>query len=237
MDGGYSLNSSLFSRGSTTTVSVSTRKLDTNSSICSSSPKIWPTSPPRSPRFYNNDQPTLAAVMPLSRAWVVCGCHLLSTLFTPRMFGGPFPSSVQHALVSTDNPSSSITNSDLELAGTIAHEATLATVHDLRHSTIATFSDNTPAVAWGNKASTTTASPVSYLLRSSSLLLHQHRYLSQQFYIPGPANCLANVASRSFDLSYDALLVFLDSVASQTQSWQMLHLPSIWLSWLTTDMQ
>ena len=111
-------------------------------------------------------QPTYmwAAATLLSRAWVVFGCHLLSTLFTPHMCGGPpFPSSVQQALVSTDNPSGSITNSDLELAGTIAHEATLAAVQDLRHCTIATFSDNTPAVAWGNKASTTTTGPASYL--------------------------------------------------------------------------
>ena len=137
----------------------------------------------------------------------------------------------------TDNPSGSITNSDLELAGTIAHEAALAAVHDLRHCTIATFSDNTPAVAWGNKASTTTAVPASYLLRSSSLLHRQYLYLSQRFYIPGPANHLADVASRCFDLSNDALLAFLNSVAPHTQPWQMLHLPPAWLSRLTTDLQ
>ena len=139
--------------------------------------------------------------------------------------------------MSTDNLSGSISNSDLELVGTIAHEATLAAAHDLRHCTIATFSDNTSAVAWGNKASTTTAGPASYLLCSSSLLQHQHWYLSQQFYIPGPANHLADVALWHFDLSNDALLAFLDSVASHTQPWQMLHLPPIWLSRLTTDLQ
>ena len=158
-------------------------------------------------------------------------------LHPPYVWLAPFPSSGQQALVSTDNPSGSITNSDLELVGTIAHEATLAVVHDLRHCTIATFSDNTPAVAWGNKASTTTTGPVSYLLCSSSLLQCQHRYLSQRFYIPGPANHLADVASRRFDLSNDALLAFLDSVASHTKPWQMLHLPPIWLSRLTTDLQ
>ena len=158
-------------------------------------------------------------------------------LHPPYVWRAPFPSSVQQALVSTDNLSGSITNSDLKLAGTIAHEATLAAVHDLRHCTIATFSDNTPAVAWGNKASTTTAGPASYLLRSSSLLQHQHQYLSQRFYIPGPANHLADVASWRFDLSNDALLAFLDSVASHTQPWQMLHLLPVWLSQLTTDLQ
>ena len=163
--------------------------------------------------------------------WLPSAQHPLHPLY---VWQAPFPSSVQQAFVSTDNLSGSITNSELKLAGTIAHEATLAAVHDLCHCTIATFSDNTPAVAWGNKASTTTAGPASYLLRSSSLLQRQHRYLSQLFYIPGPAN---HFASRRFDLSNDALLAFLDSVAFHTQPWQMLHLPPVWLSQLTTDLQ
>ena len=162
--------------------------------------------------------------------WLPSAQHPLHPPYVRR---APFPSSVQQALVSTDNPSGSMTNSDLELAGTIAHEAILSAVQDLRHCTIATFSDNTPAVAWGNKASTTTAGPASYLLRSSSLLQRQYRYLSQRFYIPGPANHLADVASRRFDLSNDALLSFLNSVAPHTQPWQMLQLPPAWLSRLT----
>ena len=56
--GGCSLNSSLSSRGPTTTISVFTRKPDTNSLTCSSLPKSWPTGPPRLPRFYPNDPPT-----------------------------------------------------------------------------------------------------------------------------------------------------------------------------------
>ena len=152
-------------------------------------------------------------------------------LHPPYVWQAPFPSSVQQTLVRTDNPSSSI-----ELVGTIAHEATLAAVYDLCHCAVTTFSDNTPALAWGNKASTTTAGPASYLLRSSSLLQCQHQYLSQQFYISGPANHLADVASRHFDLSNDALLAFVDSIASHTQPWQMLHLSPVWLSQLTTNL-
>ena len=97
-----------------------------------------------------------AAKPGMGAIWLPSAQH---PLHPPYVWRAPFPSSVQQALVSTDNPSGSITNSDLELAGTIAHEATLAAVHDLRHCTIATFSDNTTAVAWGNKASTTTAGP------------------------------------------------------------------------------
>ena len=166
--------------------------------------------------------------------WLPSAQHPLHHLY---VWWSPFPFSVQQPLVSTDNPSGSITNSDLELTGTISHEATLAAVRDLCHSTIATFSDNTPAVTWGKKASTTTAGSASYLLRSSSLLQRQHRYLLQRFYIPVPANHLADVASRHFDLSNDAPLAFLDSAAPHTQPWQMLHLLPIWLSWLTTDLQ
>ena len=158
-------------------------------------------------------------------------------LHTPYVWRVPFPSSVQQALVSTNNPSGSITNLDLKLAGTIVQEVTSAAVHDLCHCTIAPLSDNTPAVARGNKASTTTVGPASYLLCSSSLLQHQHRYLSQRFYIPWPAMYLADVVSWHFDLSNDAHLAFLDSIASHMQPWQMLRLPPGWLSWLTTDLQ
>ena len=156
----------------------------------------------------------------MGSVWLLFAQH---PLHPPYIWRAPFPSSVQQALVSTDNPSGSITNSDLKLAGTIAHEATLAAVHDLCHCTIATFSDNTPAVAWGNKASTTTAGPASYLLRSSSLLQCQHWYLSQRFYIPGLANHLADVESQHFDLSNDALLAFLDYLNMSPNSTSSIH--------------
>ena len=136
------------------------------------------------------NRPTwIAEVLPHRPTYVGCcdaanpgmgGVWLPSTqhsLHPPYVWRAPFPSSVQQALVSADNPSGSITNSDLELVGTIVHKATLAAVHDISHCTIATFSDNTPAVAWGNKASTTTAGPPSYLLRSSCLLQRQYQYL------------------------------------------------------------
>ena len=170
----------------------------------------------------------------MGSVWLPSAQH---PLHSPYLWWAPFPTFVQQALVSTDNPSGSITNSDLQLAGTILHEATLAVVHDLCHCIIATFSDNTSAVAWGNKASITIAGHASYLLHSSSLLQRQHQYLSQWLYIPGPANHLADVASWRFDLSNDALLAFLDSVAPHTQPWQMLHLPPIWLLQLPTNLQ
>ena len=54
----------------------------------------------------------------------------------------PLQPQVQWELVSTNNPLGTIPNSDLELAGAIAHVGTLAHHRDIRGCTGATFSDN-----------------------------------------------------------------------------------------------
>ena len=63
-----------------------------------------------------------------------------------------FPPAIQNQLVSVQNPLGIITNSDLELAGSIAHDDILA-AHVLfaRHS-LCSFSDNSPTVAWEIKS-------------------------------------------------------------------------------------
>ena len=145
--GGYSPNSSLFSRGPRTTVSVIHKEarhqlldLQLLAHDLANRPTRIAEVLPQWPTYVGCCD---AAKPGMGGVWLPSAQHPLH----PRTFGRPpFPSSVQQALVSTDNPSGSITNSDLELAGTIAHEATLPAVHDIRHCTIATFSDNTPAV-------------------------------------------------------------------------------------------
>ena len=155
----------------------------------------------------------------------------------PIVWRTPFPPAIQHQLVSDSNPQGTITNSDLELAGTIAHAAVLTSQHDVRKQTIAIFSDNTPAVAWGCKASVTTQGPASYLLRTASLHQRQHRYLAQHFYIPGPANHLADIASRRFDLSDAQLLSHLNCISPHSQSWKLLPLPPDMHLRVITDLQ
>ena len=95
----------------------------------------------------------------------------------PYVWQVPFPPEIQCELITPPNPSSTITNSDLELAGTIAHTGILAQHWDIRECTVATFSNNTPAVAWGTKATITTMGPAAYLLHTASLHLHCHHYL------------------------------------------------------------
>ena len=97
----------------------------------------------------------------------------------PCVWRTPFPPQIQCELITTTNPSSTITNSDLELAGTITDAGTLTHHWDICECMVATFSDNAPAVAWGTKASITTTGPAAYLLCTASLHQCCHRYLLQ----------------------------------------------------------
>ena len=154
----------------------------------------------------------------------------------PYVWRTPFPPQVQQELITTNNPSGTITNSDLELAGAITHARTLAHHRDIRECTVAIFLDNTPAIVWGTKASTTTMGPATYLLRTASLHQWRHRYLLQHTYIPGPANVLANIALRRFDLSDDALLRLLTTLSPHAQNWRMLTTSPKLVSQLTCDL-
>jgi hypothetical protein len=102
----------------------------------------------------------------------------------------PFPLSIQQKLVSFTNPTGTVTNSDVELAGVIAQH------FDIRESTTATLSDNTPAVIWSRKGSTTSLKAPAYLLRMASRHQRFHRYCPEFSHIPGVANKMADDYSR-----------------------------------------
>lgn len=116
----------------------------------------------------------------------------------------PFPLSVQQDLISFDNPNGTVTNSDLELAGTIGQADVIDTHVDCRERSTAT--DNTPALAWQLKGSTTTTGPAAHLLRLSALHQQQHRYLACYNHIPGNLNQMADDTSRLWHLSDTKLL-------------------------------
>ena len=67
------------------------------------------------------------------------------------------------------NPKGSITNSDLELAGSIAHNDVLAQAADVREKTTHNSYDNIAAVFWQRKGATTTLGPAAFLLRLQAL--------------------------------------------------------------------
>ena len=99
--------------------------------------------------------------------------------------------------------------------------AVLATCCDLQGVTVMVGCDNTPAVAWRTKGSTTTNGPASYLLRESSIQERHGRYRSEVFYVPGEANTLVDIASRRFHLTDIELLALLNRIAPPAEPWQI----------------
>jgi hypothetical protein len=142
----------------------------------------------------------------------------------PLIWSQPFPTSIQNALVSNSNPSGSITNSDLELLGVVAHTQALATTQDLSNATLWIGCDNTPAVAWSSRGSSSVAAPRSYLLRHLGLLTRAAQMKVRVLSVPGESNTIADFLSRSFHLSDDAVLHHLSTHFPTQPSLQWLHL-------------
>jgi hypothetical protein len=142
----------------------------------------------------------------------------------PIVWRAPFPQKIQNLVVSEKNPTGTITNSDLELAGAIAHNDVLVHEVDARERTVATLCDNTPATAWQRKGSVTTTGAASYLLRESAFHQRAYRYVNQTSHIPGVENVMADDASRRFDLSDSQLLLYFNHHYPQARSWQLRHL-------------
>ena len=146
-------------------------------------------------------------------------------LSAPVLWRARFPPSVQEQLVSTDNPTGSITNSDLELAGTVGHDSVLAATVPVQHVTSCTFTDNTPTVAWRHKGSVTTTGPAAYLLRLSALHRRHHRYKPETQFLAGTLNTMADDCSRLWNLNDSQLISYFNSKYPQPLSWRMCHLP------------
>jgi hypothetical protein len=116
-----------------------------------------------------------------------------------------WPDWVRARLVSADNPTGDITNSDLECAGGLIQLEALAQTFDIRERTVVSKGDNLNTTFWERKGSTTTDSVPAYLLRLFGLHQRFHRYVPRFDYIPGKSNLLADAFSRDFHLSWPEL--------------------------------
>ena len=73
----------------------------------------------------------------------------------PIVWRQRFPADVAAMLVTANNPAGTISISDLELAGVIAHTDVVTRLRDVRERTLWIASDNRAAVAWATKGSAT----------------------------------------------------------------------------------
>ncbi len=119
----------------------------------------------------------------------------------PIVWRVEWPKDVTKAVISTTNPTGTLTNSDLEMAGVLLHEAVLEAAlgpNRMRHVQTAIGCDNSPAVAWTKRMATRSASPVSFRLLKG-LAMRQRLTRSAPpavFHVAGIDNILADVASR-----------------------------------------
>ena len=165
--------------------------------------------------------PVDAAGSGMGGVWLPATTH---SRLQPLVWRDRFPSSVQKALVSFSNPTGTITNSDLELAGTIAHQDVLVHEVDCRERTTATLGDNVPSLSWHRRGSTTTTGPAAYLLRLNSLHQRHYRCHGRFDYLPGSANVMADDCSRLWNLTDSAFLQHFQSMCPQPLPWKLCRL-------------
>ena len=155
----------------------------------------------------------------------------------PTLWRARFPMEIVDDLVTFDNPEGSINNSQLELAGNIAHQDVLVNTVDCADRTIAPLGDNIAQVAWQLKGSNTGTGATSYLLRLNSLHQRQYRYLASPSYIPGPLNVMADDLSRLWYLSDSQMLDHFNSNYPQELPWNIATLRPAMLSALISALR
>jgi hypothetical protein len=144
----------------------------------------------------------------------------------PLVWREPFPPNVQADVVSFDNPKGTVTNSDLELAGTIVHQAVLGSQVAVEGETAHTLCDNTPAVAWRTKGSTTSTHRNALLLRLAAAQRRVQRANHRISHIAGVDNVMGDDASRLFHLDDEKFLTHFNRTYPQRRSWKLCKAPS-----------
>ena len=180
------------------------------------------------------DRPTyLAEIVPeeptLLGATDACKHGMGGVYFDPQgraiVWRCPFPPDIQAKLVSVDNPSGTLTNSDLEQAALLAQISLQSSTHDTTYATVLNFCDNTPAISRETKGAISSDGLGADLCNYSCLLQRQERYCHLVQYLPGPDNVMGDDASRMQDISDLAFHAHFQQAYPQSQPWELHHLP------------
>jgi hypothetical protein len=142
----------------------------------------------------------------------------------PLLWRQRFADDIAANVISFDNPAGRVTNSDLELAAYVSALDVLTQHADVRERTVHVLSDNTATVHWAARGSVSTDSVAAYLLRLQALHQRCFRYTATTSHIPGTVNQMADILSRRWDLSDEALLTFFDRAFPQAYPWKLCQL-------------
>ena len=153
--------------------------------------------------------------------------HATDPTQPPIVWRTPYDERIVAALITADNPSGTISISDLELLlAMIAHKDILPAHADIAERTLWMVTDNRAALSWSAKGSATSVAARAYLLRYNALHQRFYRYVATHDHIAGAANTMADDASRRWDLSSDAFLTHFNSTFPQALPWRVHHLRS-----------
>ncbi|KAI2492018.1 adenylate kinase [Fragilaria crotonensis] len=129
---------------------------------------------------------------------------------------------IQRNVVTGDNKKAGAISisGDLELSATLAHTYALTQVTDTTERPVCWLAgDNRASLAWASEGSFTASTTRAYLLlRHSSLHQHFFCYVPQFDDITGPANVMANDASRRWDLLDTELLSHTSTLCTPSRS-------------------
>ena len=155
----------------------------------------------------------------------------------PTVFRLQWPDDITRAIVSANNPTGTITNSDLEMAGLLMLWLVMETVGaPLEHKHVALFSDNSPTVHWVQRLAAKHSAIAIQLLRALALRLQLQRASPlTPLHIAGVDNSMTDIASRSFGsekkwhckTDTDLVHLYNSSFPLPNQaSWTVFHLSS-----------
>jgi hypothetical protein len=118
----------------------------------------------------------------------------------PTVFRMPWPRDITAQVVSSTNPTGTITNSDLEMGGLLLLWLVMEEVcQDLNGAHVALFSDNSPTVHWVQRLASQQSPIAMQLLRALALRLHINRASPlTPLHISGVHNAMTDIPSRSF---------------------------------------
>ncbi len=141
------------------------------------------------------------------------------------LWRAPFPPAITQALITAQNMTGTVTNSDLELAALVTGSVMAARADPCPHLNVLLASDNTPTVSWATKGSTTTTSPPAYLLHTLAALRHAKPFSLTPCFTPGDTNQIADCCSRLFALSDTDFLNHMNDRFPSQPSWKLVTPP------------
>ena len=118
----------------------------------------------------------------------------------PTVFRLQWPDDIKADVISKTNPTGSITNSDLEMAGLLLLWLVMEQVcTDLDNAHVALFSDNSPTVHWVERLASRHSYVAMQLIRALALRLRiRNTSPLTPLHIAGVQNAITDIPSRSF---------------------------------------